>query len=67
MHYACIGFNFKLCNVYGFFPFFDSLLNLPRNDQGRSKRVITPPLESTVLHFVGIQTLSNTLWIALVE
>jgi hypothetical protein len=38
-----------------------SLLNLLRNDQGRSKNVINPPLASSVLHFVGIQTLSNTL------
>ena len=32
-----------------------SMLNLPRNDQSRSKPVIIKPLASTVLHFVGFR------------
>ncbi len=32
-----------------------------------SKPVITPPLTSTRLHFVGIQTICNALRIALLE
>jgi NO-binding membrane sensor protein with MHYT domain len=42
------------------------LAQLLRNDQGRSKTVITLPLASTALHFVGIQAISVALPTALV-
>jgi hypothetical protein len=41
------------------------LVNLMRNDQGRSKPEITLPLASTVLHFMGMQTISSALLTAL--